>query len=219
MTSGFLKPVGSLIYGFACTKLIFKILENGSIFWKYYFYKSQPCWKSTFLFCWTGQVPTNHEGQCLEMVGQTKLKSHVAGVRTICVNDRYKTENQHGGISTKSLRSWNIFDSHGIQINPAKSKKCLKRLGYVLNICWYFWMNLGILLHIGISMFGILVHLGKSFCGIFEILHNYGTSWKINILESPLNIPSPPSACQRNLSHHFRPLLTTSEGSLMTAIG
>ena len=23
-----------------------------------------------FLFCWTGHVSTNHEGQCLEMVGK-----------------------------------------------------------------------------------------------------------------------------------------------------
>ena len=50
-----------------------------------------------FLFCWTGQVSTNHEGQCLEMVGKNKLKLHVGGVKTICVNDRYNTGNQHGG--------------------------------------------------------------------------------------------------------------------------
>ena len=38
-----------------------------------------------------------------------------------------------------------------------------------------------------------MVHLGKTVFGLFEILTNYGTSWKINILESspPLNIPSP----------------------------
>ena len=55
-------------------------------------------------------------------------------------------------------------------------------------------MNLGILGHFGGSILGVLghvVHLGISFFGIFVILKHYGTSWKINILESPLNIPTP----------------------------
>ena len=39
---------------------------------------------------------------------------------------------------------------------------------------------------------GILVHHGKSIFGIFEILKHYGTSWKINILESPSTYRFPP---------------------------
>ena len=35
---------------------------------------------------------------------------------------------------------------------------------------------------------------GRSSFGIFEILKHYGTSCKINILESPLNIPTPTPA-------------------------
>ena len=37
-----------------------------------------------------------------------------------------------------------------------------------------------------------MVHLGKSFFGIFEIMNNYGTSWKINILESHSKFPGGP---------------------------
>ena len=45
----------------------------------------------------------------------------------------------------------------------------------------------------------IMQHLGKSLLGIFEISNNYGTSWKINLLESPppLNIPTPTPAPDR----------------------
>ena len=40
-----------------------------------------------------------------------------------------------------------------------------------------------------------IVNLGKTiFFGVFDILNNYGTSWKSNILESPPNIPTPTPA-------------------------
>ena len=45
---------------------------------------------------------------------------------------------------------------------------------------------------------GILMHLGRSIFGIFEILNNYDTSWKITILETPQHTDS--QACTRPTS-------------------
>ena len=42
----------------------------------------------------------------------------------------------------------------------------------------------GLLIFDDLGTYVILVHLGKQYLGIFEILNDYGTSWKINILES-----------------------------------
>ena len=48
-----------------------------------------------------------------------------------------------------------------------------------------------------------MVHLGTSLFGIFEILNNYGTSWKIYIVESPLNIATPTPAPDHSLEGHL----------------
>ena len=47
-----------------------------------------------------------------------------------------------------------------------------------------------------------MVHPGRSIFGIFDILNNYGTSSKINISESPLNIPTPSPAADHPLGGH-----------------
>ena len=57
------------------------------------------------------------------------------GVETIGDNDRVKkTENRDGRISIKPLKSWNMLDDHEILINPSKSEKILKYLGYSLDL-------------------------------------------------------------------------------------
>ena len=50
---------------------------------------------------------------------------------------------------------------------------------------------------------GILVHLERSIFGVFEILNNYGTSWKI-YPGIPLNIPTPTPAPDHPLGGHER---------------
>ena len=101
--------------------------------------------------------------------------------------------NRHLVISIKSWRSCIILDDLEISVNPCKSETNSKHQGYCLDHFGYGLMNLGIFVHFGISSFGVLVDLGKSNFEIFEILNNYCTSWKINILESQpsLNIPTP----------------------------
>ena len=115
-------------------------------------------------------------------------------------------------IKITSLKYWTMLDDLEILVNSSKSARMLNKL-----LCfWYFWIMLDeswnlstlrkmIFWNLNTSQkmkFGnlwdleILLHLGKSFLGIFEILNNYGTSWKFNILESPppLNIATPTPA-------------------------
>ena len=93
------------------------------------------------------------------------------------------TENQHHGISIKIFEILNMFDDLEISVSPSRTRISSINLGYVLDVCVeYLLMNRGILLHFGRSILGILAHLARSNLGIFEIMNNYGTSRKINLL-------------------------------------
>ena len=136
----------------------------------------------------------------MDVGGDEKLLERV-GVNKIQNNGGSKTmgdSNNTLGIFNSFWWSWHLSKSDGI----------FNEFEHYWICFWVVLDTAEILIRFGESLFGIWINLRKSFFWIFEILNhfgaietttnlvfeilnNYGTSWEINVLESPLNIPSP----------------------------
>ena len=161
MISGFLRPVGTLSYGNEDDQIILKNqIKNRTRFIKNKVLNIQKLQNLKGLQLWEGR-------------GSTQLKSQFGWVQ-IGVNDRFQWKRKTTWWNLKKI--FEILQHVGWSWNLSKSCYILQNHRSWILESLKSWI---ILEHLG-----ILIFLGRSSLGIFEILNNYGTPWKINILES-----------------------------------